>query len=96
MNRMRFWDDLHDQASVDESHEQPYPDHWLIAGGPCRDHMTSWRGGLCMRCADQTLDRSKVFVKADDDDDVDWLLRFRAAIEQHDAVYCDLAHSCMH
>ena len=78
---------------MDESHEQPYPDHWLIAGGPCTTYETSWRGGLCMRCPNREADNAKVFLRAEDENDVDWLLRFRAMIDKHDTVDCDGVHT---
>ena len=78
---------------VDESQEQAYPDHWLIAGGPCTEAGNSWRAGLCMRCPDQTADNAKVFLRAEDETDGDWLLRFRAMIDKHDTVDCDGVHT---
>lgn len=81
-----------------ESQEQPYPEHWLISGGPCDKPETSWRGGLCIPCHNHQREEEsvKVFVRAEDENDLDWLLRFRAMIDKHDAIDCIYATSLLH
>jgi uncharacterized protein (UPF0276 family) len=63
--------------------ETPYPENWLIAGGPCTDRATSWRGGLCLLC------NGKLFTQQQDHMDLGWLERFDAMIEKHDMHDCE-------
>jgi hypothetical protein len=73
--------------------EAKYPDHWLLAGGPCDAPNTSWRGGMCMKCygndPETVNPEAKVFAQWTPETATTWLDLFAAAIEYHDLHICE-------